>query len=234
MPYRTALITGASRGIGLGLVQELLAAGATVVATVRSASNGLSELAAGAGGRLHVVQLDAGSAASIAACVEGLKKRFQHFDLVINNAGVLEELRPFGEVEEQDFLDAFQINAIGPFLLTQQLRAAALLGQPGTVVANISSILGSIGTAVFNDYPGYAYRASKAALNSLTRYSDKALAGEGISCVAIHPGYVKTDINKGAGSISVEESAKGILQVLNSGKDLHGRFYAHDGEELPW
>lgn len=234
MPYRTALITGASRGIGLGLTKELLATGATVVATVRSASNGLSELAANAGGRLHIVQLDTGSSASITACVEGLKKQFQHFDLVVNNAGILEEIRPFGEVKEQELLNAFQVNAIGPFLLTQQLRAAGLIGQPGTVIANISSIVGSIGTSVFNEVRAYAYRASKAALNSLTRFSDMALASEGISCVAIHPGYVKTDINKGAGFISVEESATGILQVLDSGKDLHGRFYAYDGEELPW
>lgn len=194
MPYRTALITGASRGIGLGLTKELLATGATVVATVRSASNGLSELAANAGGRLHIVQLDTGSSASITACVEGLKKQFQHFDvradfvgslpltmrsrqqhvicgspaglrhgcavrrrqwqfpkvvlncspgssrhqgrccsaasstfwhsprgppvsaslsrmlqLVVNNAGILEEIRPFGEVKEQELLNAFQV-----------------------------------------------------------------------------------------------------------------------------
>lgn len=81
MANRTALVTGASRGIGLGLVRELLGAGVTVVATVRSSSNGLSELAASASGRLHIVTLDTSSAASIAACVEGLKKQFHHFDV---------------------------------------------------------------------------------------------------------------------------------------------------------
>ncbi|KAL4442080.1 hypothetical protein ABPG77_011341 [Micractinium sp. CCAP 211/92] len=234
MTYRTALVTGASRGIGLGLVRELLAGGATVVATVRSSSNGLSELASEASGRLHIVQLDTASAESIAACVEGLKKEFQHFDLVVNNAGILEEVRPFAEVKEQELVDAFRVNTIGPFLLTQHLLAAGLIGQPGSVVANISSILGSIGTKEFNEFPVYAYRASKAALNSITRFADVALASEGISSVAIHPGYVKTDINKGGGFITVEESAKGIVQVLNSGKDLHGRFYGYDGAELPW
>ncbi len=87
MTYSTALVTGASRGIGLGLVRELLAGGATVVATVRSSSNGLSELASEASGRLHIVQLDTGSAESIAACVEGLKKEFQHFDVRSSCAG---------------------------------------------------------------------------------------------------------------------------------------------------
>ncbi|KAL4442079.1 hypothetical protein ABPG77_011340 [Micractinium sp. CCAP 211/92] len=234
MTYRTALVTGASRGIGLGIVRELLAAGVTVVATVRSSSNGLSELAAQASGRLHIVQLDTASAESIAACVEGLKKDFQHFDLVVNNAGIVEEARPFVEVKEQEILNVLRVNTIGPFLVTQKLLAAGLIGQPGSVVANISSLLGSIGTKEFNEFPVYAYRASKAALNSITRFADVALASEGISSVAIHPGYVATDLNNHSGTITVEESAKGIVQVLTSGKDLHGRFYGYDGAELPW
>ncbi|KAI7843656.1 hypothetical protein COHA_002558 [Chlorella ohadii] len=187
-------------------------------------------------GRVELVQLDTASSASIQACVDGLKGKLGHLDVVVNNAGVIDSLGPFEQVTEKELLDCFQTNTIGPFLFTQELKRAGLIGTPGgpSVVANISSILGSIGTDIFAAYPGYAYRMSKAALNSMTRYVDIALAQEGISLVSIHPGYVKTDINQGEGDITAEESVRGILQVLESGKDLHGRFYSWAGDELPW
>ncbi|KAI3427049.1 hypothetical protein D9Q98_006990 [Chlorella vulgaris] len=238
-----AVVTGASRGIGRELTAELLRRGYTVLAAVRDPAKAkaspdqLANLVAGpSGSRLHFAQLDISSGASIDAFVEGLKARYQHFDLVINNAGIA-EMSVYGETTEQHLKDCFQVNTFAPFLLTQSLWKAGLIGGKAgkSVVANISSLLGSSGTKEWVEYPAYAYRASKAALNNLSRYSDVALAKEGVSVVTLSPGYVSTDMNNNQGELTPEFSAQSVLKVvLDSGSNLHGTFLNYSGEELPW
>ncbi|GAB4823856.1 hypothetical protein N2152v2_010902 [Parachlorella kessleri] len=230
------LVTGASRGIGLTLVSSLVGKGQTVVATARDPDNAsqLKDLASQNASRLHIVKLDVSQPSTFASTTDQIKKAgFHHLDVVINNAGVLGEVKPLGEVTEQVLHDVYQTNTIGPFLFTQELKKAGLIGQPGTVVLNISSVLGSIEANIFPGWPGFEYRASKAALNILTKHLDTALAKENVAVAAIHPGYVRTEMNKD-GHITVEESVKGVLDVLESGKDLHGTFYSYDGQPLPW
>ncbi|GAB4823855.1 hypothetical protein N2152v2_010901 [Parachlorella kessleri] len=230
-------VTGASRGIGLSLVTSLVGKGQTVIATARDPDNAsqLKDLASQHAGRLHIVKLDVNQPSTFVSTTDQIKKAgFPHLDVVINNAGVLGEVKPLGEVTEQVLRDVYQTNTIGPFLLTQELKKTGLIGQPGTVIVNITSVLGSIGANIFPGWTGFEYRASKAALNILTKHLDTALAKDNVAVVAIHPGYVMTEMNKGDGHITVEESVKGILSVLESGKDLHGTFYNYDGQPLPW
>lgn len=111
-----------------------------------------------------------------------------------------------------------------------------LIGLPGTLVVNMTSIVASHGDQTVSSASGggYAYRASKAALNIINKAMSIDLAPEKVQCVLIHPGYVKTDMTGGNGWVDVEQSTAGIMEVLQSGKPLDGRFYAFSGEEIPW
>ncbi|GAB4820963.1 hypothetical protein N2152v2_008009 [Parachlorella kessleri] len=80
----------------------------------------------------------------------------------------------------------------------------------------------------------YSYRASKAALNIVTKSLAIDLQSEGITSVLLHPGYVRTDMTGWQGLVTAEASAAGLLHVLESGRPLNGRWYAYDGKEIPW
>ncbi|GAB4823857.1 hypothetical protein N2152v2_010903 [Parachlorella kessleri] len=233
---QTVLITGASRGIGLQLATEFLQKGATVVAAVRNPDGASKLTALEHGGRLHLVRLDVADSSTFPGSTDEIKAAgISHLDIVINNAAVNPGLKPFEEIAEKDLLETFQINTVGPFLFTQQLKKAGLIGQPGTIIANISTLLGSIKFAEdgWDAYPLFEYRASKVALNMLTKHMDLALAKDNISVFAISPGYVRTDMNNNSGDITVEESAQGIIKVLESGNDLRG-FWNYTGDQVEW
>ncbi|KIY96373.1 C-factor [Monoraphidium neglectum] len=240
------MITGKT-GIGRGLVEKLLARGNTVIATTRSAdapsSEPLRRLAAEHPARLVVTELDTASQGSVEAWAAALKDqhKIKHVDLLINNAGIYsgDGRRPkLEEFTAADFLPVFMTNSVGPFLVIQQLLARQLLGPPGSLVVNVSSIMGSNSDPTVSAVtPGaYAYRASKAALNSVTTTLARDFERDGrqIQCCLVHPGYVKTDMTSGQGWVEVEESAAGILKVLEDGRPLNGRWYSFNGDEIPW
>jgi NAD(P)-dependent dehydrogenase (short-subunit alcohol dehydrogenase family) len=238
---RSVVITGGSRGIGLGLVKELLArSGNTVIATTRVAASAgeLAALRTAHGDRLRVTELEVSRPASVSAWADGLRAAgCGHIDLLINNAGVYGRRLGLDDLTDEDFATAFAANAVGPFLVIQQLRRVRLLagGKP-SLVANMSSIMASHGDPTISSVTpgGYAYRASKAALNAI----NKALAmeGGGLSAVLLHPGYVRTDMTGGQGYVDVAESAAGLMRVLESAppEALNGRWYGFDGVEIPW
>ncbi|KAI8465874.1 MAG: short chain dehydrogenase [Monoraphidium minutum] len=244
---KTCVVTGGSRGIGRGLVEKLLSRGNTVVATTRDAAAAsaapLRDLAARHPAALFVTELDAASAGSVSAWADALTARHgvKHIDLLINNAGIYsaDGRRPkFEEFTPDDFLAPFMTNAVGPFLVTQQLAARKLLGPPGSLVVNVSSVMASNADATVSAVtPGaHAYRASKAALNIMTTTLARDFERDGaqIQCCLVHPGYVRTDMTGGAGWVDVEESVGGILGVLEGGKPLNGRWYSFSGDEIPW
>ncbi|KAF5832907.1 hypothetical protein DUNSADRAFT_11019 [Dunaliella salina] len=148
-------------------------------------------------------------------------------------------------------------NAVGPFLVVQQLLARGLIGSPpaqnlgvsaekqqqqhgegcSTLIANISSIVASQGDQEVSSKMGggYAYRASKAALNIINKaLCNDLTASHRVESVLLHPGYVRTDLTGGLGAIDVRESTDGLFAVLTSGKPLNNRFYSYTGEEIPW
>jgi len=240
-----ALVTGANRGIGLALVRMLLARGDRVVAACRQPgrASALSQLAGEHPGRLHVLPLDVCEPKSHAELVRelplvlgnGEDDRSGRLDLLINNAGVLHSGERFGQVSAERLEHSLRTNTLGPFLLTQAL--APLLGS-GAKVANISSELGSIAGCTGFGTP--SYNISKAALNMATvllrhALAEHAYAQRAIVVLALHPGWVRTQMGGDGASLAPEDAAAGLLRVINeAGPADSGRYLDWRGNPLPW
>lgn len=232
-----SLVTGANRGLGLEFVRQLLARGHRVVATCRhpGRATALNALAGEHPGRLRVLPLDVSDARSRAELVRELPLLSGddapvRLDLLVNNAGVLHSGERFGGVAEANLEDSLRTNAIGPFLLAQAL--APLLAD-GARVANLSSQLGSIGRVSRFGTPTYAI--SKAAQNMATAQLARALAPRGIVVVALHPGWVRTEMGGEGAEVAPEDAARGLLDVIEGlGEADNGRFLDWQGQPLPW
>ncbi|MEN5059542.1 SDR family oxidoreductase [Luteimonas sp. TWI1416] len=234
MPEWT-LVTGANRGLGLEFVRQRLADGAPVVATCRQPgrATALNALAGEHPGHLKVLPLDAIDPRSRAELVRELPLaigKAGRIDLLVNNAGVLHGGERFGHLDGDTLEHSLRTNAIAPLLLTQAL-APWLAG--GARVANLSSQLGSIaGTTRFGT-PSYAI--SKAALNMATVQLAHALRERGIVVVALHPGWVRTDMGGEQASETPYDAVAGLLRVIDGlSADDSGRFLDWTGASMPW
>jgi NAD(P)-dependent dehydrogenase (short-subunit alcohol dehydrogenase family) len=232
---RHALVTGANRGIGLTFVRQLLARGDRVVATARhpGRASALNALAGDHPGRLHVLPLDVADPRAIAEAQRELlllDGDGERLDLLVNCAGVLHSGERFGSVGAANLEDSFRTNAMGPFLLTQALAPRLA---DGARVANITSQLGSI--AATNRFGTPSYAISKAAQNMATAQLAAALRERGIIVVALHPGWVQTDMGGSGATVSPQDSVAGLLRVID-GLQLadSGRFLDWRGQSLPW
>ena len=232
---RRCLVTGANRGLGLEFARQLLDRGDRVIATCRQPgrANALNQLAGEYPGRLHVLPLDVAEPKSRAELVRELPLVLGddvRLDLLLNNAGVLHSGERFGKVDAATLDDSLRTNASGPFLLTQAL--APLLAD-GATVANLSSELGSI--AGKDAFRTPSYSISKAALNMATALLARALAERRIVVLALHPGWVQTDMG-GAGAEVTPEDAVGALLTTIDRADAgdSGRFLDRHGEPLAW
>lgn len=219
------LVTGANRGIGLALTQQLHAQGHTLIAACRTSS---SELQALVGERLRIVEgVDVGHNACIQVLQDALKG--ESLDWVINNAGLLKS----SSLDNLDFeaIEAqMQVNAYGPLRVS---KACLPTLHEGSKIAIITSRMGSIAD---NDSGGmYGYRMSKSAVNSAGKSLALDLKPKGIAVGLIHPGFVQTDMTGKQGHIDTETSAKGILQRIQElNLDNTGSFWHMNGEVLPW
>lgn len=189
------VITGASRGIGLGLTREYLSAGQTVVATHRPGSAG-HELAAlqTQHPSLILAPLDLALDLSIQQFSRQLADR--RIDLLINNAGTANHV-DYGQWTRHHFLDSYTVNAAGPALLIQALNTRL---NPGAKIVQISSGLASLSDNINPTGPFEEYAMSKVALNMLTRRLAAKLAERGIIVSAISPGWVKTSMGGPGGA----------------------------------
>lgn len=229
---RRSLVTGANRGLGLEFVRQLLARGDHVVATCRhpARANALNRLVGEHPGRLHVLPLDVADAKTHAELSRELPLVIDGLDLLINNAGVLHSGERFGHVPPAQLDDSLRTNASGPFLLTQAL--ATHLADGGKV-ANLSSALGSIASVEGFHTPSYAM--SKAAQNMATALLAKALHERSIAVVALHPGWVQTDMGGSGAQITAESSVRGLLRAIDGLKlSDTGCFLDWQGKRLPW
>jgi len=227
-----SLITGANRGLGLALTRALLARGDRVVAACRQPGKA-SELNALAGeypGRLHLLPLDIADPKSHAQLARELPLVCDGIDLLINNAGVLHSGERFGSVSAAHLEDSFRINAMGPLLLTQALASQLA---DGARVANISSELGSIAGVTRFGTP--SYNISKAAQNMVTTLLKEALSARGVIVLALHPGWVQTDMGGSGAAITPEQSAEGLLRVIADARQADsGRYLDWKGHPLAW
>jgi len=225
---KTALVIGASRGLGLGLSLEFLKRGWNVTATVRSAAGGTGLEAYHE--RVTMDTLDINNLSMVADFVGRMESHV--FDVIFINAGIGgPEGKTAETVTTEDMAHLVMTNAVAPVRLSYKLASRV---RPGTgVLALMSSILGS----VTNNTGGYAslYSASKAALNSLTRSFVAGLGDTNITVVTMHPGWVRTDMGGDNADIDVETSVTGMIDVLESqaGKGGH-RFLDYRGRTIPW
>ena len=234
----TAMVTGASRGIGLELVRQLLERGDIVVATTRSPAPSLAALAQAHGDRLVHIVADLADERSIARSRTEVAARVERLDLLVNNAGIYSTRVPswnpdatrLDTATQAELVEVFRVNAAGPIVLVRHYLD--LLG-PGSCVLNMSSLSGSVGAKT--SAGDYAYAASKAALNIMTRALAAELAPRKIIVVAITPGWVRTEMGGAGAALGPEESVRGILNVAGrlSLRDA-GRFIDYQGEDQPW
>ncbi|POF39667.1 short-chain dehydrogenase [Pseudomonas laurylsulfativorans] len=225
---KTALIIGASRGLGLGLVNTLLADGWQVTATVRDPQKAEALQALG---KVRIEKLDMDDQQAVIALTQQLKGEV--FDLLFVNAGVKgpDVQTPNGGATMTEVGQLFFTNAVAPINLAQhfveQLR-------PDTgVLAFMSSVLGSV---TMPDAPELAlYKASKAALNSMTNSFVTQLRETSLTVLSLHPGWVKTDMGGEGADINVETSTRGLVDQVNAyvGKGGH-HFVNYRGETIPW
>ena len=235
MSTRRSLVTGANRGLGLEFVRQLLARGDRVVATCRhpGKATALNALAGEHPGRLHVLPLDVADPRAIAELQRELlllADDGDRLDLLVNGAGVLHSGERFGSVSAVNLDDSFRTNAMGPFLLTQALATRLA---DGARVANITSQLGSIANTTRFGTP--SYDISKAAQNMATALLAAALRERGIVVVALHPGWVQTDMGGAGATVTPADSVAGLLRVIDGLKQTDsGRFLDWRGQSLPW
>lgn len=228
---QTVCITGAARGLGLGYTEHYLEAGWQVLAIARKAKekDSLKKLAQKYGNRLELFDADVTNHETLLP----LKKRWesQPLDLLINNAGILLDGRTEFEKLRLDTLrESFEVNVIAPVALTQ-MALPALQKVKKPVVVMMSTLMASIADNASGGY--YAYRSSKTALNMVTR----SLANDcpWLIAVALHPGWVQTDMGGAQAPTSVTESIEGLTRVIAGLKaDDSGQFRNFKGQTLPW
>ncbi|KAM3870258.1 C-signal [Diretmus argenteus] len=251
----SVLVTGASRGLGLQIVNSLATGGFSpgkIIAATRSpeAAQELQKLSE-THPNIHVIALDVVSQESIEEAVEVVGQLVQDKGLncLINNAGI-NVVADFQTVTAEMMMENFRTNSVAPLMITKAflplLKQASSRGGAGgaggmgiqrAAVINVSSLMGSIEhnwgeRAKLKWIP---YRTSKTALNMVSRSMAVDLEPDRILCMAIHPGWVRTDMGGPEAPLSPEQSISSILSVIGglTEKD-HGSFLNYTGEPLPW
>jgi len=226
------LVAGASRGLGLELVRQFADRGWTVIGTVRDVTRAheLIRLEGERPDRVSIKALDIAKPESVAALKAGLGG--ERLDVLYINAGIMGPTHHDPRrVTDAEFEELMLTNALAPIRL-----AEALLGNlrdEKSVVVFMTSQLGSI---LENDSGGYdLYRASKAALNSLTRSFVARLRSPRPTVLSLHPGWVKTDMGGAQAPLDAPTSVAGMIDIVERARGAGGhRFFDYQGKEIPW
>ncbi|ASP39359.1 short-chain dehydrogenase [Bacterioplanes sanyensis] len=219
------VITGANRGIGLALAQQLAARGDRITAICRDSSDELEQVC-----DQIITGIDVTDEASLAGLATVLTEMLDgSVDVLINNAGVFHN-ESLTQWDADSVRQQFEVNSLAPIALTVQLKP--LLSQ-GSKVINITSRMGSISDNTSGQY--YGYRASKAALNAMSKSLALDLHAEGIAVAVLHPGFVQTRMVGFNGDVTPEQSAEGLIARID-GLTLEntGSFWHASGDLLPW
>ncbi len=238
------LVTGANKGIGYETARVLAKNGMQVILGARNPERGKKAQAdlKLEGLDIDLLELDLADSGSIERAVKSLEQKYERLDVLVNNAGILHREEGLGSstvlgVPASILRETFETNFFGLIDLTQRLVPLLKKSDNGQIV-NVSSILGSLQLALEREADGpsgtpFAYNASKAALNSFTIHLAGALRPFGIRVNSVHPGWVKTDMGTDAATLSIEEGAKTIVDLVLSDTSSTSKFI-HLGEELPW
>jgi NAD(P)-dependent dehydrogenase (short-subunit alcohol dehydrogenase family) len=247
------VITGASRGIGFGLLVTYLARpSTTVVAIVRSTSTATNlqgvtdKIVKGQGSILYLVQLDM----SALGTTDSIRERFLsdtnheigHINTIICSAGLCPEMSATIGIQASQLRECFEVNTIAPLFIFQSLWTLMKNSTSPKFVV-LSSSMGSIGA--MEPFAAGAYGPSKAALNWIVKSLHVQMEQSGLIAIALHPGWVQTDMGQYAAKqwnyadgppSTVDESVCGIVKVVDEAtrESTSGRFVEYTGEEIPW
>jgi NAD(P)-dependent dehydrogenase (short-subunit alcohol dehydrogenase family) len=223
----TVLITGAARGLGLDFTKQYAAKGWKILACARK-PDGLKDVK----GDIHHHALEVSDYKAVKALAAKLKD--EAIDVLICNAGVGGERtsqQELGTFDAAAWRHTFEINTLAPLMMAEAFVEHVARSQQKKMIA-LSSILGSIGRNIGGRY---FYRASKTALNMEWSVLAKDLEPRGIICLALHPGWVQTDMGGPTATLTIDQSVPGMVKVIDGLKPSdNGRFLQYDGGELPW
>ncbi|HEY5637447.1 MAG TPA: SDR family oxidoreductase [Burkholderiales bacterium] len=222
----TALIVGASRGLGLEFARQYRGDGWAVLGSARDAT-GLAALEALGARALELDVLTDGAPETIERALQGIS-----LEVAVVNAGIYgPRTQGLESPSQEDFDAVMRTNVLGAMRLMPRLAAALERGHGRLAV--ISSRMGSIGER--GATAGWLYRASKAALNSALKDASLVLGPRGITCVALHPGWVRTDMGGEGADIDAQTSVRGMRSKLAALQPAdQGGFFAYDGSVIRW
>lgn len=223
------LIAGASRGIGLALARQLAQKGERVTGSVRDEAGRARLAAALEGHDGRILTFDTRDEAAIRVAAASLD---EPIDVLIANAGAYGPQRQSTlEMDFEGALNLLSVNTLGPLRVAQAfLRLVKRSERPRIIM--MTSALGSMALeGTFN----VAYRASKAGLNKITQCLAQDMKADGVSVIAMHPGWVRTDMGGPDAPLSADESAAGVIAVAEAlTLAASGRYVDYRGEEIDW
>jgi NAD(P)-dependent dehydrogenase (short-subunit alcohol dehydrogenase family) len=225
----TMLITGANRGLGLGIAKHAAANGYTVIGTARNPQTA-DELRAVASivEELHTDSQDS---------IESFAKQFEGepIDVLVNNAGIFpHECDDINDFDVAAYERVMRVNTLGPILTTRAL-ISSIANSDRKLVVSITSNLGSITDASKGEMGFLGYRTSKAALNMANAAMAQQLKPKGITSVVLHPGWVQTDMGGPQAPLTPEDATGQIFKTIDGLEaSQNGAFLDYRGKELPW
>lgn len=228
MQQKTIIVTGANRGIGLEICKQLAKLGHDVVLTARTRTKGIAAVDE-ISGHVTFAELDLANAESIKNFGDRMKKRSDHIDVLINNAGIGVGNSGLENVNVQEVKEIMETNFYGPMQLNAMLIPLLKKSEDGRII-NMSSGMGAL-----DDLTGaYAgYRLSKAGLNAQTILLSNELKGAGIKVNAMCPGWVRTDMGGAGADRPVSKGAETAVWLATVKTIQTGKFY-RDKKVIPW
>jgi NAD(P)-dependent dehydrogenase (short-subunit alcohol dehydrogenase family) len=230
MSDKIVLITGANKGIGFEIAKQLCEKGFTIIITARDKSKGLKavETLSSTGAKVDFIQLDVTSNESIKKAAEEFGKKYSRLDVLINNAGILQDKTDILTLPMELLHITLRTNTIGIFLVIQEFLK--YIPNEGRII-NMSSGLGSL-KSMGSQTP--AYSISKTAVNAITRQFSSALLSRKIAVNSVCPGWVKTDMGGAGASREVSKGAETPVWLASEAPiTLTGKFL-RDKQEIDW
>lgn len=227
------LITGSNRGIGFAMVEDYLSSGDVhIFATCRQPekASALNNLVEQYSDNLTIVPLEVTSQESIDAALNLVQAKTDSLDILINNAGVDNGNQSLEHITPEMMMETYAINTVAPLMIS---KAFLPLLKKDAKLIHISTSMASLGNRTSGG--NYAYCSSKAALNMMMRGLASDLRSRGIITIALDPGWTRTDMGGQSASLSAQESAEGVISVIdNLTIQDNGRYLAYDGSEHRW
>jgi len=229
------LITGANKGLGLSLTKVFLDSGSRVFAGIHHESEYISNLKKQFQDRLFFSSIDVTSEMSVKEFRKVVTAHTSSLDILINNAGILIRKTLDNTIENIDIANmkkTFEVNSIGPLIVLKYFINMIEKGKR-KIVLNITSRAGSI--SICKRVAWYDYCMSKTAINMGSKILQNYLKEKGVKVLAMHPGWMRTEMGTLEADISSDESAAGIIELVNREWDIDDNIYFdYSGKRLEW